>query len=1342
MRKIIFSFLFFLFFISSVYAIANPSAVFCEEKGNEYIQIIQEDGSERGYCEVNGKLIEGWEYYRENKKTNIISESSIDKIGTLEKKSLSSTKSTFIFRDKIKEDSVEEINKESVIKAAPTSFDWRNYNGKDWTTPVKNQGDCGACWAFSSVSVIETRINKDLNNENYNADLSEQDIIKNNGIGNCGGGNEIDALRYIKNTGIVRESCMPYTQNNAGTICANGVNEKLKITNYARVGANAGAIKNIISTQGPVTVYMVVCGDFNSFSGSGVYSRSIDNDIYYDDSCWHDAGDGYEALNWHSVAIVGYTDSYWIVKNSWGTGWGDSGYIKIAFSQSVYDYDSWANAVEFDESGDSRVFFLDDSYYVTGTDIIESPVISSFTSSTSYNKSSVPISFSLNAGPKSLKYLSSVKINDISMEGNLQTGGIFTLSKTASEFGCTGETTCSLTANGTDDAGKTATSTLNVKIDDLVPRVTNFQMNNQSYFVNGSKSLTFNVKVEDAEIDSVKLNDIVMSRSGTAYSLTKTPSQLGCSSDGICFFNISAIDKIGNSNNSLYKSLYIDDIFPVINSIYLEKDVVQTGERVLVIVNATDNNNISSVTAEGVNLEKFEDLWKGNISLKSSPLEIIVSDIAENILTNISVVYSLDDVPPTLSSNLTYNSQTVSQNDWYNGDLNLSLNASDENEVSKIEWRFANQNTWNIYSSTLNFSENIEENKIIFRAIDEIGNIAPSKIINVKIDKNSPSIKNINLNSNKTNPSGEVKLFVDTFDNLSGIKEIKAIFNGNNYTDFEKINSKYEISLMAPSEEGIYTIILHVEDYAGNTNNGSIDLEVVENLPLVIPSIPSRSYIKNNQELIFTLINITNGTYQIIGQEIENITNETDNMIQIILNESMSSVIFNVSNMENIFYEEFSYSFDTTSPSFILENLPVAYDLNGTYKINFNCSDDESGVKNIVVYLRGLIVENLTKDKTFYNLDTLRLSNSNHTLKFACYDYSGNYNEIEINISVNNIPIFQSTQNGQVSFETSGFGNYVKTITSINSSEVELSLFVGDNIVITAPSDINQKLIYLNITASAQSKSKVYFSLSKNLLAGVDISKLKLWEKHEGDLIFKGPKSIILVEERESGYLFYFETDSYSEFIIGEQKITSLPPTNGGGGGGGGGGGSSGGSGTSPRGESVTKNIFMDEIKLKDMQQISLSIGEKINFRFSNQNNHTLIINNFNNESVNLTIFSEPINLTLFIGEEIKLNLTSSDYYDLYLRLEDIVYNKVNLTIQEINEAILLEDEEKSEIKSRKSINKLFNILGYIIGISLFLFVIYKLLNRKNKKNKNKKEVKDKDSKVNKAKTKKNLSKK
>lgn len=63
MKKLISSFVLILFIVSSVYAIANPSAIFCEEKGNEYVNMLQEDGSEIGYCKVNGELIEGTEEY-------------------------------------------------------------------------------------------------------------------------------------------------------------------------------------------------------------------------------------------------------------------------------------------------------------------------------------------------------------------------------------------------------------------------------------------------------------------------------------------------------------------------------------------------------------------------------------------------------------------------------------------------------------------------------------------------------------------------------------------------------------------------------------------------------------------------------------------------------------------------------------------------------------------------------------------------------------------------------------------------------------------------------------------------------------------------------------------------------------------------------------------------------------------------------------------------------------------------------------------------------------------------------------------------------------------------------
>lgn len=1314
-KEFLLSFCFIFFLISFVSAISNPSATFCEEKGHQYVIKLDSNGNENGYCDIDGELMDGWEYYRENKETNTFSKSFLDNKNDSYRKFLASSN--------LKEDisPFRENNQESVLKefdnvrGIPSSFDWRNYNGKDWTTPIRDQGGCGACWAFSSASVVEAKSNINLGNATYNPYISVQDIISNANPtkSNCNGGFEADALSYIKNTGVVKENCMTYTGTNSGTMCSNGPNEKLRITNYVKISPNVNVIKNAISTYGPVTAYMIVCGDFD---GLGVNNHA--GDVYFDWSCYQDGLDCYSGnceLNWHSISIVGYNSDGWIIKNSWGNTWGSSGFATIAYQDSVYNRGSWISQL-LTEDGDDRVLFLDDSYYVTGTDITTNPVVSSFTASTSYNRSDVPISFSINAVPKSLKYFSSVKINDFSMSGNLQTGGTFSLSKTASEFGCVGETTCSLTATATDDAGKIATTSKTIRVDDLAPRVTNFRMNNQSYFVKGSDNLIFGVNVEDANIDSVKLNNIAMSLSGTSYSLTKTPSQLGCSEDGVCIFNITAEDKIGNLNNSIFNFLHIDDIFPVINSISLEKNIAQTGERVSITINATDNNNVSSVTAEGINLEKSIDLWEGNISLKSSPLEIIVTDVAGNILTNNSLIYILDDTPPILISNLTYNSQNVSQDAWHNYDLNLSLNATDVNGVSKIEWRFANQNSWDIYSNPLNFSENIEENKIIFRAIDEVGNIALSKIVDVKIDKIYPLIEKVNLNLNRTNPSGEINLFVNTFDNLSGIKEIKAIFNGVNYTNFEKINKDYQIYLIAPNESGIYSINLSVEDNAGNINTSSIELEVVDNFPLVIPSIPSGNYVGNNTNLTFTLFDVTNGTYNFTGHEQINITNETGAIINIAVNETPCKVIFNVTNGENNSYQEFSYLLDTVSPNFTLNNLPVLYDLNGTYKINFNCSDDSSDVKNIFVYVDGEILKNLSSEATSYDLDTLRLSNSNHTLKFVYYDYSENFNETEINISVNNIPISQTTQKGQVSFETSELGNYVKTITSINSSEVQLSLLVGENILITAPSDVNQKLIYFNITASAQSKSKVYFSLSKDLLSGVDISKLKLWEKHERDISFNGPKSIVLIEERELDYLFYFETESYSEFIIGEQKVSTLPPSSGGGSSGGGGssrGGSSGGA--------SVKNIFINESQLREIQTISLLKGEKINFRFSNQNNHTLTINNFNNESINLTIASDPINLTLFLGKEIKLNLTSPDYYDLYLKLENITYNKVNLTIQEINESIISEvkEEIEEEIDSEKNQNYSITIIC-VLGILILLYFGYKFFKEKNNKKKKK----------------------
>jgi C1A family cysteine protease len=229
----------------------------------------------------------------------------------------------------------------------PASFDWRDSGGKDWVTPVKSQGGCGSCWAFSVVGVIESRINIALNNSDYDADLSEQDLVSCSGEGNCSGSDSLrPVLAYARSSGIVSEPCFPYSAKDVPCQrCADADSGKVKVLDYAMF-SGPDQIKQAVAAYGPVTVQMAVYGDFYDYS-SGIYRYA-----------WGPL-EGY-----HAVSIVGYDDNggYWICKNSWGTGWGEGGYFRISYSEDVADSNSW-------DPRSPGELFMDESYAVTATDI-------------------------------------------------------------------------------------------------------------------------------------------------------------------------------------------------------------------------------------------------------------------------------------------------------------------------------------------------------------------------------------------------------------------------------------------------------------------------------------------------------------------------------------------------------------------------------------------------------------------------------------------------------------------------------------------------------------------------------------------------------------------------------------------------------------------------------------------------------------------------------------------------------------------------------------------------------------------------------------------------------------
>lgn len=194
----------------------------------------------------------------------------------------------------------------------PSSVDWRK-NGA--VTGIKDQGKCGSCWAFSTVAAVEG-INKIKTGELIS--LSEQELVDcdsdNHG---CNGGLMEDAFNFIKQIGgLTSENTYPYRAKEEPCDSNKMNSPVVNIDGYEMVPENdENALMKAVANQ-PVAIAMDAGGKDLQFYSEGVFT-----------------GDCGTELN-HGVALVGYGTTqdgtkYWIVKNSWGTDWGEKGYMRM-----------------------------------------------------------------------------------------------------------------------------------------------------------------------------------------------------------------------------------------------------------------------------------------------------------------------------------------------------------------------------------------------------------------------------------------------------------------------------------------------------------------------------------------------------------------------------------------------------------------------------------------------------------------------------------------------------------------------------------------------------------------------------------------------------------------------------------------------------------------------------------------------------------------------------------------------------------------------------------------------------------------------------------------------------
>ncbi|XP_024018332.1 ervatamin-B-like [Morus notabilis] len=210
---------------------------------------------------------------------------------------------------------VQSLAYEALSGDAPSSIDWRQ---KGAVTSVKEQGKCGSCWAQAAAAAVEG-LTKIKTGKLPTLSVQELlDCVTNSAITRgCAEGNQDDAFAYIKeNGGITSASNYPYKAKD-GTCDKNKASQHAaKISGYAVVPENnEDALLNAVSKQ-PVAAFVNSAGKEFQLYSSGVFSGNCGTSLD------------------HILTIVGYGTSedgkkYWLLKNSWGTNWGESGYMRL-----------------------------------------------------------------------------------------------------------------------------------------------------------------------------------------------------------------------------------------------------------------------------------------------------------------------------------------------------------------------------------------------------------------------------------------------------------------------------------------------------------------------------------------------------------------------------------------------------------------------------------------------------------------------------------------------------------------------------------------------------------------------------------------------------------------------------------------------------------------------------------------------------------------------------------------------------------------------------------------------------------------------------------------------------
>ena len=215
-------------------------------------------------------------------------------------------------------------------------LDWRDHNYGNYVSGIRQQGSCGSCWAFASVALLESMKMISWTLPGTDPDYSEQYVLSCSDAGDCDSGNAHQALEFLSDTGTPPEACFPYEGDDGvpcGASCPETEEFRNRLVNVSYVTLDNVDIEVMKAAleDGPLVTFMQVYENFYGYD-EGIYSAY---------------GSDYTGVN-HSVLIIGYDESLecWSVKNSWGTGWGEGGFFRIAFDSGC-SFGFWTQTANY-----------------------------------------------------------------------------------------------------------------------------------------------------------------------------------------------------------------------------------------------------------------------------------------------------------------------------------------------------------------------------------------------------------------------------------------------------------------------------------------------------------------------------------------------------------------------------------------------------------------------------------------------------------------------------------------------------------------------------------------------------------------------------------------------------------------------------------------------------------------------------------------------------------------------------------------------------------------------------------------------------------------------------------